>query len=117
MSILIDKETKVIVQGATGRDGSFHTQQMVEYGTQIVAGVTPGKGGQAVHGVPVFNSVKEAIDATGATASVIYVPARFAAAAIDEAALSQAGADSVLGGVASTEEKAEAVAYIAMWVA
>jgi len=86
VSILIDKETKVIVQGATGRDGSFHTQQMVEYGTQIVAGVTPGKGGQAVHGVPVFNSVKEAINATGATASVIYVPARFAAAAIDEAA-------------------------------
>jgi len=78
MSILIDQNTKVIVQGITGRDGSFHAKQMKEYGTQVVGGVTPGKGGQNVDGIPVFNSVKEAKDATGANAAVIYVPAKFA---------------------------------------
>lgn len=86
MSILIDSETAVLVQGITGRDGSFHAGQMLEYGTRVVGGVTPGKGGQEVRGTPVFDSVREARDATGATASVIYVPARFAAAAIREAA-------------------------------
>ena len=86
MSILIDHETKVIVQGITGRDGAFHTAQMIEYGTRVVAGVTPGKGGQEVHGVPVFNSVQEAVAATGATVSVMYVPARFAREAMFEAA-------------------------------
>jgi len=86
MSILIDAETKVIVQGITGRDGSFHTQQMVEYGTNIVGGVTPGKGGQTIFDLPVFDSVPEAVDATGAEASVIYVPAKFAKAAMLEAA-------------------------------
>ena len=85
MSILVDKNTKVIVQGVTGQHGSFHTQQMLEYGTQVVGGVTPGRGGQKVHNVPVFNHVKEAVDATGATASIIYVPAKFAIAAIQEA--------------------------------
>ena len=85
MSILIDESTRVIVQGITGRDGSFHAGQMLEYGTQVVGGVTPGKGGQEVQGVPVFNSVKDAKAATGATASVIYVPARFASGAIQEA--------------------------------
>jgi len=85
MSILIDESTKVIVQGITGRDGSFHTGQMVDYGTQIVGGVTPGKGGQEVHGKPVFNSVKEAVAETGANASVIYVPAKFAKGAVLEA--------------------------------
>lgn len=84
MSILIDQNTRVIVQGITGRDGSFHAQQMLEYGTKIVAGVTPGKGGQAVNGVPVFNSVKEAKDQTGCNAAVIYVPAKFAKEAVLE---------------------------------
>jgi succinyl-CoA synthetase alpha subunit len=86
VSILIDRDTKVIVQGITGRDGSFHTGQMIEYGTQIVAGVTPGKGGQESQGVPVFNTVREAVEATGATVSVMYVPARFARDAMFEAA-------------------------------
>ncbi len=94
MAIFVDKNTKVLVQGITGRDGGFHTQQMQEYGTQVVAGVTPGKGGQEVHGVPVFNSVAEAREATGANTSVIYVPAVFAADAILEAAL--AGMDLVV---------------------
>ena len=85
MSILIDKDTKLIVQGATGRDGSFHTSQMVDYGTQVVAGVTPGKAGQEIHGVPVFNTVQDAKDATGANATVIFVPAKFARAAVEEA--------------------------------
>lgn len=86
MSILVNEETKVIVQGITGRDGSFHTRQMLEYGTQVVAGVTPGKGGQTIDGVPVYDTVQEAVDATGANTSVIYVPPPFAADAIYEAA-------------------------------
>jgi succinyl-CoA synthetase alpha subunit len=85
MSIFIDTNTKVIVQGITGRDGSFHTQGMLEYGTKVAAGVTPGKGGETVHGVPVHNSVAEARAATGANTSVIYVPSPFAADAIYEA--------------------------------
>ncbi|MCA9399621.1 MAG: succinate--CoA ligase subunit alpha, partial [Candidatus Omnitrophica bacterium] len=84
MSILIDEKTKVLVQGITGRDGSFHAKQMKEYGTQVVAGVTPGKGGQDVEGIPVFNSVAEAKDATGAEAAIIYVPAKFAKGAMLE---------------------------------
>ncbi|HEY6108867.1 MAG TPA: CoA-binding protein, partial [Gemmatimonadales bacterium] len=87
MSVFVDKRTRLLVQGITGRDGSFHTKQMLEYGTQVVAGVTPGKGGQTFEGsVPVFNTVAEAVQATGATATVIYVPAPFAASAIFEAA-------------------------------
>ena len=86
MSILVNENTKVIVQGITGRDGSFHTRQMLDYGTKIVAGVTPGKGGQSLEGVPVFNTVQEAVDATGANTSVIYVPPPFAADAIYEGA-------------------------------
>lgn len=88
MSILVDKNTRLLVQGITGREGTFHTRQMIAYGTQVVAGVTPGKGGQwAVDGkVPVFDTVKEAIAATDANASVIYVPARFAPDAMLEAA-------------------------------
>ena len=78
MSILIYQNTKVLVQGITGRDGSFHAKQMLDYGTKVVAGVTPGKGGQDVHGVPVFNSVAEAKAQTGANTAVIYVPAKFA---------------------------------------
>ncbi len=86
MSILIDSDTKVIVQGITGRDGSFHAQQMIDYGTQVVAGVTPGKGGQEALGAPVFNSVSEAVSATGADTSVMYVPAKFAKGAMLDAA-------------------------------
>ena len=86
MSILVGKNTRLLVQGITGREGAFHTEQMKDYGTNIVAGVTPGKGGDWVHGIPVFDTVKEAINATDANTSIIYVPARFAADAIMEAA-------------------------------
>jgi succinyl-CoA synthetase alpha subunit len=86
MSIFIDESTRLVVQGITGRDGSFHTRQMVEYGTQVVAGVTPGKGGQEFEGIPIFDTVQQAADATGANTSVIYVPPAFAADAIFEAA-------------------------------
>lgn len=85
MSILIDKSTKLAVQGITGRDGSFHTKQMLEYGTHVVAGVTPGKGGEQVEGVPVFNTVKEAVEQTGVNTSILFVPAKFAIDAIYEA--------------------------------
>ncbi|OZM58585.1 succinate--CoA ligase subunit alpha [Lottiidibacillus patelloidae] len=85
MSVFINKDTKVIVQGITGSTALFHTKQMIEYGTKIVGGVTPGKGGTEVEGVPVFNTVSDAVAATGANASVVYVPAPFAADAILEA--------------------------------
>ncbi|MDA8122507.1 MAG: succinate--CoA ligase subunit alpha [Deltaproteobacteria bacterium] len=85
MSIWIDKNTKVLVQGITGAVGAFHTKQMLEYGTKIVGGVTPGKAGSRVEGVPVFNTVADAVKATGANATVIYVPPAFAADAICEA--------------------------------
>ena len=87
MSIFVDQNTRLVVQGITGREGSFHARQMLEYGTALVAGVTPGKGGQTFEGkVPVFNTVAEAVRATGANTSVIYVPPMAAAAAIFEAA-------------------------------
>jgi len=86
MSIFVNRDTKVIVQGITGKTARFHTQQMLEYGTKIVGGTSPGKGGQTVEGVPVFNTVEEAVQATGGNVSVIYVPAPFAADAIMEAA-------------------------------
>ena len=86
MSVLVNENTKVIVQGITGGEGSFHAKQMLEYGTQVVGGVTPGKGGQTFEGVPVFNSVAEAVVETGANASVIFVPPPFAGDAIMEAA-------------------------------
>ena len=86
MSILIDKNTKVICQGITGSQGSFHTEQAIAYGTQMVGGVTPGKGGTTHLGLPVFNTVREAVEATGADASVIYVPAPFCKDSILEAA-------------------------------
>jgi succinyl-CoA synthetase alpha subunit len=87
VSVFIDKGTKLVVQGITGRDGSFHSKQMLAYGTNVVAGVTPGKGGQTFEGrVPVFNTVADAVAATGANASVIYVPAVYAADAVFEAA-------------------------------
>ncbi len=84
MSILVDSSTRLLVQGITGREGSFHTQQMVEYGTNVVAGVTPGKQGEQVAGVPVFDTVADAVAKTGANAAIIYVPARFAPDAIYE---------------------------------
>jgi len=85
MGILVGRDTRLIVQGITGRDGSFHAKKMVEYGTKVVGGVTPGKGGQSVDGIPVFNTVAEAVKQTGANASIIYVPPAFAAGAIREA--------------------------------
>lgn len=85
MSIFVNKETKLLVQGITGREGQFHTRQCVEYGTQVVAGVTPGKAGQKMDDVPVFNTVKDAVSATGANCSMIFVPPPFAADAIMEA--------------------------------
>lgn len=94
MSILVNKDTKLVVQGITGRDGQFHAGRMKEYGTQIVAGTSPGKGGTEVDGVPVFDTVEEAVKATGANASIIFVPAPFAADAILEA--SYAGVELVI---------------------
>jgi len=85
MSIFIDKDTRLVIQGITGRDGSFHARQMIEYGTNVVAGVTPGKGGQAFDRVPIFNTVAEAVWQAGANTAVIYVPARFAGDAVLEA--------------------------------
>jgi succinyl-CoA synthetase alpha subunit len=85
MAILADKNTRLLVQGITGREGSFHTKQMIDYGTNVVGGVTPGKGGEWVHGKPVFDTVKKAVDATGANASIIYAPAGVASDTIYEA--------------------------------
>tara|TARA_B000000460_G_scaffold244202_1_gene214026 strand:+ start:257 stop:1141 length:885 start_codon:yes stop_codon:yes gene_type:complete len=87
LSILVDKNTRLLVQGITGRTGTFHTLQAVEYGTRVVSGVTPGRGGEEVEGIPVFNTVCEAVEKTGANASVVYVPPRFAADAVLEAAV------------------------------
>ena len=86
MSILVNKDSKIVCQGITGNQGSFHTEQCIDYGTQVVAGVTPGRGGQEYLGVPVFNTMREAVAETDADVSMIYVPARFAADAILEAA-------------------------------
>src|SRR5437870_1058743 len=86
MSILVDKNTRVIVQGLTGREGTFHAKACAEYGTQIVGGVTPGKGGSTHEGWPIFNSVAEAAQKTGANATMIFVPPPFAADAVMEAA-------------------------------
>ncbi|MFH1866097.1 MAG: succinate--CoA ligase subunit alpha [Candidatus Eisenbacteria bacterium] len=94
MSIFVDEGTRLCVQGITGRDGAFHTKGMIEYGTNVVCGVTPGRGGQTAHGVPVFDTVGDAVRETGANASITFVPARFAASAIVEAA--EAGVDLVV---------------------
>ncbi len=86
MSILVNKDTRLVVQGITGREGLFHTQQMIAYGTKVAAGVTPGRGGEWAAGVPVFDTAKAAADSTGANCAIIYVPARFAPDAMFEAA-------------------------------
>jgi len=86
LSVLVNRDTKLIVQGITGREGSFHTRQMLAYGTRVVGGVTPGKGGETAEGLPVFNTVREAVQATGANTSIIFVPPQVAADAILEAA-------------------------------
>lgn len=86
MSILVNKDTRLVVQGITGREGTFHTKRMIQYGTPVVAGVTPGKGGGWIEGLPVFDTVQEAVNARGANTSIVYVPARFAPDAILEAA-------------------------------
>ena len=91
MSILVNKDSKIVCQGITGNQGSFHTEQCIEYGTQVVAGVTPGRGGEEHLGVPVFNTMRQAVEETGADVSMIYVPAPFAADAILEAADSGVG--------------------------
>jgi len=86
MSILVNKDTRLLVQGITGREGLFHTRQMLAYGTKVVAGVTPGKGGEWVEGVPVFDTVRAAVESTGANCAILFVPARFAQDAMYEAA-------------------------------
>src|SRR2546427_11963876 len=105
MSVLVDKNTRLLVQGITGREGGFHAQQAVKYGTRVVGGVTPGKGGTTSEGIPVFNTVEEARRKTGANASVLFVPPAFAADAIMEAAA--AGIDLVVSkiGRASCRER------------
>ena len=94
MAIIVDSATKLVVQGATGREGSFHTLRNRAYGTDVVAGVTPGKGGQDLEGIPIFDTVAEAVEATGANTSIVFVPARFAADAIYEGV--DAGIETVI---------------------
>jgi succinyl-CoA synthetase alpha subunit len=94
MAIIVDGETRLVVQGITGREGSFHTTRNQGYGTQVVAGVTPGKGGEDVEGIPVFDTVQEAVSETGANTAMVFVPARFAADAMFEAV--DAGIDTVI---------------------
>jgi succinyl-CoA synthetase alpha subunit len=94
MSIIVTEQTKLVVSGLTGREGTFHGLRNRDYGTDLVAGVTPGKGGQDVEGVPIFDSIKEAVDERGANTSMIFIPARFAAAAIEEAI--DAGIETVI---------------------
>lgn len=112
MSILVDKHTRLIVQGITGREGQFHTGQMLAYGTKVVGGVTPGRGGQEVEGVPVFDTVQAAVEATDANASVIFVPAPFAADAILEAAAAGVELITCITEGVPIQDMVEAVQYV-----
>jgi len=112
MAILINENTKVVVQGITGRDGSFHAQQMRDYGTKVVAGVTPGKGGSDISGIPVFNTVKQAKEATGANTSIIFVPAQFAPDAIYESIDAELDLIVCITEGVSTLEMIKIVAYL-----
>ncbi len=112
MSILIDEGTRLLVQGITGREGSFHTLRDRAYGTQVVAGVTPGKAGESVEGIPVFDTVAEAAQETGADTSLIFVPARFAADAVLEAAASGVGVIVCITEGIPVQDMARAVAYL-----
>src|SRR5213078_5142662 len=94
VAIIVDTDTRLVVQGLTGREGSFHGLRNRSYGTDVVAGVTPGKGGQDVEGIPVYDEIKQAVEERGANTSMIFVPARFAAASIEEAI--DAGVDTVI---------------------
>ena len=107
MSILIDENTKVVVQGLTGREGQFHGLRNRDYGTKVVAGTRPGKGGEEIEGIPIFDSVKEAISATGANTSLVFVPPSFAGEAILEAA--DAGCDLVVCITEGVPAKDEAI--------
>lgn len=112
MSILVDKNTRLLVQGITGRDGSFHTSKMKAYGTNIVAGVSPGKGGQQVDGIPVFNTVAEAVKETKANTSIIFVPAALAGDAILEAAEAGIGLVICISEGVPTLDMVKATAYL-----
>jgi len=112
VSILIDEGTRLLVQGITGREGSFHTLRDRAYGTQVVAGVTPGKAGESVEGIPVFDTVAEAAQETGADTSLIFVPARFAADAVLEAAASGVGVIVCITEGIPVQDMARAVAYL-----
>jgi succinyl-CoA synthetase alpha subunit len=112
VSILIDEETRLVVQGITGREGSFHTLRDRAYGTQVVAGVTPGKSGQSVEGIPVFDTVAEAVQETRANTSLIFVPARFAADAVLEAAEAAVGVIVCITEGIAVQDMAGAVAYL-----
>ncbi|MGE5620161.1 MAG: succinate--CoA ligase subunit alpha [Sphingomonadaceae bacterium] len=112
MSILVNKDTRVVVQGITGREGAFHADKMLEYGTRVVAGVTPGKGGTEQNGVPVFDSVAEAVQRAGANTSIIFVPAPFAADAIAEAADAGIGLVVCITDGIPTQDMIKVVNYI-----
>src|ERR1043166_363313 len=112
MAILIDEGTRVVVQGITGKEGTFHALRNKAYGTQVVAGVTPGKAGQSVDGIPVFDTVAEAADRTGANTALILVPARFAAEAVEEAALAGLGLVVCITEGVPVQDMATVVAYL-----
>src|ERR1700722_19792874 len=109
MAILVNKKTRLIVQGLTGREGTFHAKACAAYGTQVVGGVTPGKGGTTHEGWPIFNTVLEAVEKTGADATVIFVPPPFAADAIMEAA------DAEVEGVGSVTEGVQTIVMVKAW--